>query len=719
MNKAKAFSFICAITLILAACSGGGGSSSGTVISGGGGGGSNSAPVITSTAPTNAVEATLYTYQASASDADGDILSWALITFPSGMTVNGSGLVQWTPSAAQVGSHNVRLDVSDGMVSASQNWTITVSAAGSGNQPPVITSTAPTTATEGQQYTYQAAASDPNGDPLTWSLTTSPSGMSVGASTGLVTWTPSAAQVGSHSVTLEVSDGQVSAQQSWTITVSPASTGGGNGTATGGSGGGTGTVNGSYQGRNYRLHVPTSYSQSTPSPLVIALHGLGDTYTNFHNTLAGSGWTSAANSNNFILMTPQHMNSSRASFLHLSGSSLDQQGTQNEIAGVILAAYYGVGATHNIETEKIYFIGFSEGAVVVDLTGFWFNKEIRAIAPYAGGITGKPMPVTRDIPVYAICGTQDSGYSGVQTSYAEWVNAGHTTNNAWVSGVGHSFSGLCTSGPTPSSVYQWLSAASFSTPVTSAWQSQGGGSTGGNPSNGSGGAAPGNQTRSVTVSGLGTHDYYLYIPSSYSPGTAMPVLFGFHGAGGTGTAPAAAQQVRNDWATVAATEGFIVIAQAATGSGGGWVPNNDAAILNAIISDAFGAYNIEQNRIYMWGFSAGGHFAHALALNNPNYFAGYGVSAGALQALAGTSAPADSLVSPISTTGRRIPVHLYVGSTDSVVPPSVVQSDRNNFQSNGWALGTNLWYTEFSGGHTYATSHLSAIWNNIKNHTLP
>lgn len=700
--------------LTLGACGGGGGSSGGGGLPIAGGTG-NSAPVFSSTPPTNAVEGQLYSYQATATDANGDPLTWSLGIAPSGMSVNAGGLVTWTPSAGQLGNHDVSLSVNDGQASTAQSWTISVSAAGSGNQPPVITSSAPTTATEGQLYSYQAAGSDPNGDTLTWSLTTKPTGMTVNSSTGLVQWTPSSAQVGSHNVTLQVSDGTVSASQSWTISVSAATGGGGGtGTATGGTGGGTGTVNGAYQGRNYRLHVPSSYSASTPSALVIALHGMGDTYTNFHSTLSGSGWTSAANTHNFILMTPQHMNTSRASFLHLtSGGSLDSAATSAEIVGVINAAYYGAGATHNIETTRIYMIGFSEGAVVTDLTAYWYNEQIRAVAPYAGGVTGKPLPVTRDIPVYAICGTADSGYSGAQSALAEWTNGGHTTNSAWVSGIGHSFSGLCSSGPSPSSVYQWLSGASFSTPVNSAWQSTGGGGgTGGsNPSGGSGGATPGNQTRSVTVSGLGTFDYYLYIPSSYNPSTPMPVMFAFHGAGGAGTAPAAAQAARNDWSTVAGSQGFIVIAQAATGSSGGWLASNDSAILNAIISDAFAAYNIEQNRIYAWGFSAGGHFLHLLALQNSTFFAGYGVSAGALQALAGTSAPANAT--------RTIPVDLHVGSSDSVVPPSVVQSDRNNFQANGWTLGTNLWYTEFSGGHTYSTTHLSEIWNNLKNHSLP
>ena len=77
----------------------------------------------------------------------------------------------------------------------------------------------------GQAYSYQAAGSDPNGDPLTWSLPTKPTGMTINAA-GLISWTPSSGQVGNHNCTLNLSDGQVSASQSWTIVVSPAAGGG-------------------------------------------------------------------------------------------------------------------------------------------------------------------------------------------------------------------------------------------------------------------------------------------------------------------------------------------------------------------------------------------------------------------------------------------------------------------------------------------------------------
>ncbi len=85
------------------------------------------------------------------------------------------------------------------------------------NSSPVIESDPVTTAKEGVVYTYDVEATDPNEDTLTYSLTVSPTGMTINSTTGVISWTPAAA--GSFDVTVEVSDGSKSATQSFTITV--------------------------------------------------------------------------------------------------------------------------------------------------------------------------------------------------------------------------------------------------------------------------------------------------------------------------------------------------------------------------------------------------------------------------------------------------------------------------------------------------------------------
>jgi len=85
------------------------------------------------------------------------------------------------------------------------------------NSSPIIESDPVTTAKEGGIYTYDVEATDPNEDTLTYSLTVSPTGMTINSTTGVISWTPTIAD--SYEVTVKVSDSSKSATQSFTIIV--------------------------------------------------------------------------------------------------------------------------------------------------------------------------------------------------------------------------------------------------------------------------------------------------------------------------------------------------------------------------------------------------------------------------------------------------------------------------------------------------------------------
>ncbi len=85
------------------------------------------------------------------------------------------------------------------------------------NHAPVINSNPITSSLEGVPYTYDVEATDADGDTLTYSLTSSPAGMTINASSGVISWTPST--VGDYDVTIEVTDGGSFDTQSFTITV--------------------------------------------------------------------------------------------------------------------------------------------------------------------------------------------------------------------------------------------------------------------------------------------------------------------------------------------------------------------------------------------------------------------------------------------------------------------------------------------------------------------
>jgi len=67
-------------------------------------------------------------------------------------------------------------------------------------------------------FTTPLFAVDPDGDPLTFSLVTGPAGMAV-TPAGTLSWTPTAADLGAHPVTVQVSDGALTDPESFTVTV--------------------------------------------------------------------------------------------------------------------------------------------------------------------------------------------------------------------------------------------------------------------------------------------------------------------------------------------------------------------------------------------------------------------------------------------------------------------------------------------------------------------
>ena len=150
------------------------------------------------------------------SDLENDPLSYAVVTGPADGVLSGiAPNLTYTPNLNYFGPDSFTFTVNDGTVdSLPATVSITVTPV---NDAPVITSTPVLTAVVGVQYTYQVVATDPENDPLDYSLTSPPVGMTI-SGTGLVTWTPTAA--GPQPVTVNVSDGSLPATQSFTIEVS-------------------------------------------------------------------------------------------------------------------------------------------------------------------------------------------------------------------------------------------------------------------------------------------------------------------------------------------------------------------------------------------------------------------------------------------------------------------------------------------------------------------
>jgi hypothetical protein len=183
----------------------------------------NQPPVFVSEPVTEATAFEEYVYQVIATDPDGDALTITASTLPAWLTLtdngDGTALLAGTPSNEDAGDHPVTLLASDGTFQVEQSFSIAVAYV---NQPPVFVSEPVTEATAFEEYVYQVIATDPDGDALTITAETLPAWLTLtdnGDGTALLAGTPSNEDEGHAAVTLVVSDGELTDEQSFSITV--------------------------------------------------------------------------------------------------------------------------------------------------------------------------------------------------------------------------------------------------------------------------------------------------------------------------------------------------------------------------------------------------------------------------------------------------------------------------------------------------------------------
>jgi hypothetical protein len=183
----------------------------------------NRAPTISGNGTRTVTVGQAYSFTPTASDPDGNTLTFSASGRPAWLTFNSAtGALSGTPAAGDVGTSTVTITASDGTLSASLTATVTVT---TGNRAPTISGNGTRTVTVGQAYSFTPTASDPDGNALSFTATGRPAWLSLNATTGALTGTPGAGDVGTATVTITVSDGTLSASLTAAITVAAAVTG--------------------------------------------------------------------------------------------------------------------------------------------------------------------------------------------------------------------------------------------------------------------------------------------------------------------------------------------------------------------------------------------------------------------------------------------------------------------------------------------------------------
>ena len=179
----------------------------------------NSAPEISGTPEPGGQAGKLYAFTPQASDADNDFLEFTIEGKPTWMAFNTeTGAATGTPTDADVGdTADITISVTDGRDTRSVGpFRIKVKPRDvppTQNSPPTISGVPANAVTINQAYSFQPSASDPNStDTLRFAISGRPSWASFSTSTGRLSGTPTAANIGTFSnIVISVNDGTASA----------------------------------------------------------------------------------------------------------------------------------------------------------------------------------------------------------------------------------------------------------------------------------------------------------------------------------------------------------------------------------------------------------------------------------------------------------------------------------------------------------------------------
>ena len=156
-------------------------------------------PTVVSLLPLVATVGEAYVGQVTATAGDNATLTYSLIAAPGDMAISATGVITWIPAAA--GPQVVTVKVTDGAaLSDTKGFTIVVAP----RVAPTLAAIANQIAYYGEAFTYTVVATAGTDPVLTFSLPVKPTMMSIVPATGVISWTPIAAQLGYHDVTVKV-----------------------------------------------------------------------------------------------------------------------------------------------------------------------------------------------------------------------------------------------------------------------------------------------------------------------------------------------------------------------------------------------------------------------------------------------------------------------------------------------------------------------------------
>lgn len=158
----------------------------------------------------------------------------------------------------------------------------------------------------------------------------------------------------------------------------------------------------------YRLYVPTTYSAATPMPVIVALHGLGQTEDSFFD-----GYSRAlprlAEQHGYLLVAPLGYRVDGGYGWGVGAAPTDRAARHRaEMSELdVMESLAQVRALYNVDPDRVYLMGHSLGAIGTWKMAARFPGEWAAIGAFSGQGVPSTMSRMAHIPAFVVHGDDD------------------------------------------------------------------------------------------------------------------------------------------------------------------------------------------------------------------------------------------------------------------------------------------------------------------------
>jgi polyhydroxybutyrate depolymerase len=179
--------------------------------------------------------------------------------------------------------------------------------------------------------------------------------------------------------------------------------------------------------RTAKVHVPASYSPSTPIALVVNVHGRTHNATGQATLSHAIAKSDAAG---FVVIHPEAWGSPTS---WNAGACCDPATTNNiDDIGFMMKLLDEAEQKLCIDKQRIYFMGLSNGGYLSHRAGCQLAERVAAIAPVAANLIYQGCAPARPMPVWLAHGTADPlvSYSYIDETVDFWAAKNKCTTTA-------------------------------------------------------------------------------------------------------------------------------------------------------------------------------------------------------------------------------------------------------------------------------------------------